>query len=101
MTGLLVATESPRALAGAIKRLIEDQQLRARLGAAAMTRARRDFDITLCADQMLERFHSALAASRTSAIARRLGPVTLRPYLHVLGARARTRASFRENDFAP
>ncbi|MBK7702330.1 MAG: glycosyltransferase [bacterium] len=45
-TGLLVAPDDPAALAAAILRLLDDRELRRRLGAAAAAHVRTDFDRT-------------------------------------------------------
>lgn len=43
--GLIVPPRNPAALAGALARLVQDEALRRRLGAAARTRAQRDFTL--------------------------------------------------------
>ena len=50
-TGLLVPPKDPTALADALKRVLHDEDLRRRLGAAARLRARTEFS----ADEMVER----------------------------------------------
>ncbi len=50
-TGFVVPARDPRALAGAIARLIDDADLRARMGAAGRARVRREFTL----EKMVER----------------------------------------------
>ncbi len=57
-TGLLVAPEDPGALHEAIATLFDDDQMRARLGAAGRARMQNDFSIATMADK-----HEALYAS--------------------------------------
>ena len=50
-SALMVPSENPTALASAISRLLADPQLRAKLGKAAETRARRDYSAARMATQ--------------------------------------------------
>ncbi|HVV65537.1 MAG TPA: glycosyltransferase family 4 protein [Rhizomicrobium sp.] len=85
VTGILVPPDSPDALAAAMERLISDERLRRRLGAAAQARAEREFSIDSCADAMLARYESTIARAREpGAFLRRL-----RPYLRLFGSGAR------------
>jgi glycosyltransferase involved in cell wall biosynthesis len=53
-TGLLVAPRNPAALAAAIQRLIENPELRTRMGAAARLRAEQKFaDAIICRETLL------------------------------------------------
>jgi len=53
-TGFLVPPRDPAALAAALRRLIEDPALRARMGAAARTYAEQNFaDAIICAATVL------------------------------------------------
>jgi glycosyltransferase involved in cell wall biosynthesis len=53
-TGLLVPPRNPRALAAALRRLIEDPELRARMGAAGRLRAVQEFaDAIICRQTLL------------------------------------------------
>jgi glycosyltransferase involved in cell wall biosynthesis len=55
-TGLLVAPDDAEALAAALERVIRDKALRARLGAAAMTRVRTHFTLSAGIDRLAQRF---------------------------------------------
>jgi glycosyltransferase involved in cell wall biosynthesis len=55
-TGLLVAPDDAQALAAALERAIRDAALRARLGAAAMTRVRAHFTLSAGIDRLARRF---------------------------------------------
>ena len=59
VTGLLVAPGDPEALAAAITRLVTDEPLRLRLGAAARERAR-DFSWQACTDRHVELYEVLL-----------------------------------------
>ncbi len=61
--GLLVRPRDPRALGAAMQRLLEDRELRARLGAAARQRARTEFTI--------DRTMAGTEAAYRAALARR------------------------------
>jgi glycosyltransferase involved in cell wall biosynthesis len=67
-TGLLVPPRDPPALAAALERLIEDPELRARLGAAGHQRLMRDFSHVDGIDQLADLFGlSAAAPQQTCA----------------------------------
>jgi len=59
--GVLVEARQPEALAAAIRRLLEDPELRARLGRQARERVVSGFDIRTCHAQTLELYRSMLA----------------------------------------
>ncbi|HWN82076.1 MAG TPA: glycosyltransferase [Candidatus Udaeobacter sp.] len=59
VTGLYAPPEDPTALAAELRRLIADPALRARLGAAALERARTEFSLAA----MLERYRALYAAA--------------------------------------
>ena len=72
VTGLLVAPGDPEALAAAVTRLVTDESLRLRLGAAARERAR-DFSWQACADRHVELYEMLLRDHpRRRGAARRL-----------------------------
>jgi colanic acid/amylovoran biosynthesis glycosyltransferase len=54
--GLLVPPSNPAALAGAIERIFEDDELRSRLGQAGRRRAREAFDITRVVSELARNF---------------------------------------------
>ena len=56
-TGILVPAEDPAALADALTRLVADDVTRKRMGQAAQARARQQFTMDICADQMVALFH--------------------------------------------
>lgn len=62
-TGLLVPTEDPGALAGALQRLIDDPALRLRLGQAGQARAQ-DFSATQIGDAYARHFRAIAARVR-------------------------------------
>jgi glycosyltransferase involved in cell wall biosynthesis len=62
VTGLLVPPRDPRALATALLRLVDEPELRARMGSAGRERARRDFDQQRCIDLTLSAYERALRA---------------------------------------
>ena len=68
-TGLLVERANPQALADAIVRLCQNDDLRLRLAVAGQYRARQRFDWDRTADGMLDVYESAIAARR-DALAR-------------------------------
>lgn len=59
--GVLVEARQPEALAAAIRRLLQDPELRARLGRQARERVVSGFDIRNCHAQTLELYRSMLA----------------------------------------
>jgi glycosyltransferase involved in cell wall biosynthesis len=59
--GVLVEARQPEALADAIRRLLQDGELRARLGRQARERVVSGFDIRTCHAQTLELYRSMLA----------------------------------------
>jgi len=81
VTGLLVAPQSPPALAEALSRLARNPELRRQLGQAAQARARREFNIDHCAQQMAEEYRRMREAPRPSLAQR------LRPYVNLLFGR--------------
>jgi colanic acid/amylovoran biosynthesis glycosyltransferase len=62
VSGLLVSPGDAAGLAAAIRRLVEDPDLRARMGAAARARIERDFDLGTNARVILDRIDGAGAA---------------------------------------
>jgi glycosyltransferase involved in cell wall biosynthesis len=75
-TGILVPPASPAALADALSRLIADKPWRRRLGLAGQDRAREQFSMEICADNMVEEFHEIRARhdARRAGISMRLKP---------------------------
>lgn len=65
-TGLLVAPGDAISLAGALRRLALDPDLRAAMGAAAIAKAHREFDQTSVIDVTLEAYRRLLAAKGIS-----------------------------------
>jgi hypothetical protein len=59
MSGLLVTPGDSIDLAAAIRRLVEDPDLRASMGMAARARIERDFDLTTNARAILDRIDGA------------------------------------------
>jgi glycosyltransferase involved in cell wall biosynthesis len=66
-TGFLVAPESPRELAGALRRLVEDQDLRRRLGAVGRIRVETRFNVNLFRHAHIELYAAELARRRLPA----------------------------------
>jgi hypothetical protein len=64
VTGLLVQSESPDALAQAIRRLLDDAELRTRLAGAARARASTEFTSDVMARRYLDVFRAAAGARR-------------------------------------
>jgi glycosyltransferase involved in cell wall biosynthesis len=62
VSGLLVPPGDATSLATAIRRLVEDPDLRTRMGTAARARIERDFDLETNAQAILDRIDSASAA---------------------------------------
>jgi glycosyltransferase involved in cell wall biosynthesis len=60
VTGLIVPPSDAGALAGALRRLLDDDELRARLGAQARARALREFTIPRMIDQTLQVYAEAV-----------------------------------------
>ncbi|MEK6238218.1 MAG: glycosyltransferase, partial [Planctomycetales bacterium] len=58
--GLIVPPGDPQALAGAIRRLIQDPQAASRLGAAARERVRERFSLKKTAEDHVSLFHRVL-----------------------------------------
>jgi glycosyltransferase involved in cell wall biosynthesis len=63
VTGLLAVPRSPPALSAALARLRDDQELRTRLAAQGLARARRDFGINLMLDRMEAVFRRVLESN--------------------------------------
>ena len=61
VTGLLVPPRDVAALRGALERLLGDAALRARLGAAAREKARRELSLDAATDRLLAAYEEALA----------------------------------------
>ncbi|HVZ91813.1 MAG TPA: glycosyltransferase family 4 protein [Rhizomicrobium sp.] len=81
VSGILVPPESPDALGAAMERLIGDEGLRRRLGAAAEARAAKEFSIDACAEAMLACYAAAVARAKQPRSFRR----RLKPYLNLVG----------------
>ncbi len=60
-TGLVVPPRNAQALAAALNRLLEDDELRTRLGKQAQHRAIRQFDISACAETTLQLYREVLS----------------------------------------
>jgi rhamnosyl/mannosyltransferase len=60
-TGLVVPPNDPAALAAAINRLLGDEALRRRMGAAALSRALTEFDVDTMAARMFELYQDVLS----------------------------------------
>ncbi len=77
VTGIVVPPSDPSALAAAIRRLLDDPELRRRLGDAAFERARREFSVQGMLGATLALYEEVLASARTAganADARRAHP---------------------------
>ena len=61
VTGLVVPSNDAPALAAAVRRLLADPSLRARMGAAGLQRAHTEFSIGTMLDRTLDFYHEALA----------------------------------------
>jgi len=70
-TGMLVPPGDPERVAAAVLRLLEDQELRAGVAAAARARALADFDLDSLADRHLRAYEAALAHRRQTRGRRR------------------------------
>jgi glycosyltransferase involved in cell wall biosynthesis len=68
-TGLLVSPRNPVALAGAIERLLEDEELRGRLGLAARRRCEEMFSLEAHVEAMVRQYEAALAPALAGALA--------------------------------
>ena len=68
-TGYLVEVRNAARLADAVKRLAEDDEVRACMAQAARTKARADFDQQRCIDLTLDVYTSRLGLSRTRVAA--------------------------------
>lgn len=64
VSGILVTPGDASAVAGAIRRLVDDPATRARMGAAARERVVRDFDLMTNARTIVERVHQAWTTKR-------------------------------------
>jgi glycosyltransferase involved in cell wall biosynthesis len=62
-TGLTVPPENPEALAAAINRLLDDGELRQKLGSAARLRARQEFSLDTMTSRTLALYEAVAAAS--------------------------------------
>jgi len=67
VTGLVVPPRDSESLARAINQLCGDDALRRRLGAQAQRRAIDQFDISRCADRMMELYRLVVADVRITA----------------------------------
>lgn len=72
VTGFLVRSRDPGDLAAPIVRLLEDEDLRTRMGRAALDRCRRHFDIRDCIGRQ-ERYYSALLSQEQAAALTNVG----------------------------
>jgi rhamnosyl/mannosyltransferase len=61
VTGLVVPPNDPAALAAAVRRILADPDLRARMGQAGLRRAQTEFSIDAMLDRTLAFYHEALA----------------------------------------
>jgi glycosyltransferase involved in cell wall biosynthesis len=69
VTGLLVAPGDSISLAASLRRLALDPDLRARMGSAAIAKARREFDQNAAIDVTLEAYRRLLSARGLKAVA--------------------------------
>ncbi len=78
LTGILLADPTPEAIAGALRRLVEDPELRAALGAAAEAHARGSFDPATNARRVEELYDRLLdeRRSRRASAANGSAPAT-------------------------
>lgn len=60
-TGLVVPPNDVAAMAAAINRLLADDNLRCRMGKAALTRAQSEFNVTIMAARMLDLYQNVLS----------------------------------------
>jgi glycosyltransferase involved in cell wall biosynthesis len=67
VNGLLVPPRSPESLAVALRRLIEDADLRRRMGGAGLERARREFDVHAVVRRHLDVYRELIAGRRAGA----------------------------------
>jgi glycosyltransferase involved in cell wall biosynthesis len=63
VTGFLVEPRDPKSLADAITRLLQDEGLRTRLGAAGLTRVRQQFTVDRMVAGTLAVYEQVLAAT--------------------------------------
>lgn len=68
--GLLVRSSHPQELAGAITKLLQDEQLRSRLGAAALRRVQEGFTIEQSLGQYREQYGRLMAGQGRAPVAR-------------------------------
>ncbi len=64
VTGFVVPPLDPQAIADATLRLLDDADLRARMGEAARRRAVERYDVEVCADTHVQAFEAAIAHHR-------------------------------------
>jgi glycosyltransferase involved in cell wall biosynthesis len=60
VNGLVVAPDSPEAIAGGVRRLLEDEALRNRMGAAAAERFREHFELRVTASRFSRLYEDLL-----------------------------------------
>jgi rhamnosyl/mannosyltransferase len=63
-TGLVVPPNDPPAMAAAINRILGDDALRRRMGAAALARVRSEFEVTIMAARMLALYEDVLSTKK-------------------------------------
>jgi glycosyltransferase involved in cell wall biosynthesis len=66
--GLIVRSRSPKNLAEAILRVLEDVELRTRMGEAALTRARKDFDLKVSVQRYKAVYEELSSPDRTMGV---------------------------------